>query len=93
MLPKELLLTHPFDSLTPVEQCFPGGSRREEGEGWHPCGSHGTDCFLGLKLKSGDACGMNTDKFPLPQEQQSPSLQGASALCPELWGCFCLFVF
>lgn len=61
---------HPFDSLTPAEQCFPS-ERREEGEGWHPCGSHVKDCFLRLKLKSGDACGMNTDKFLLPQEQQS----------------------
>ena len=94
MLPKELLLTHPFDSLTPVEQCFPGGSRREEGEGWHPCGSHGTDCFLGLKLKSGDACGMNTDKFPLPQEQQSlvfRELQLSAQNCGVVF--VCLFVF
>lgn len=83
---------HPFDSLTPAEQCFPSGSRREEGEGWHPCGSHGKDCFLGWNSKSGDACGMNTDNFPLPQEQQSlvfRELQLSAQNCGFCLACCC----
>lgn len=43
----------------------------EEGGAWQPSGSHGRNCFLRLKLKGSDACGMNPDRFPLPQEQQS----------------------
>lgn len=57
----------------------------EEGGAWHPRGSHGKDSFLRLKLRAvGEACGMNTDRFPLPQEQQS-LVYGKLQLCPELW--------